>query len=133
WLKGAVPQALDDLRVTGPNMNRDTHNQFVGSLHSAIQAWQEEYGKAPTEKDIVEQVYPSLMRQVAEPGWLWGTNQTSFFKSQVPKPILEQAEKSKGSELSVVEMEQLRNDYMQAQFNQFYKTTKTKFNQRFSP
>lgn len=133
WLKGSVPQALDDLKVTGPNMNRDTHNQFVGALHSAIQGWQEEYGKPPSEKEVVESIYPSLLRQVAEPGWLWGTNQTSFFKSQIPKPILDQAERAKGSELSVPETEQLRNEYMRQQFNQFYKSTKQKFNDRFQP
>lgn len=133
FLKGAVPQALDDLGVTGPRLNRDVHNQFVGALHSAIQGWQEEYSKPPSEKDIVETIYPSLLRQVAEPGWLWGTNQTEFFKSQLPQPIVEQATKAAGHELSVPELEQVRNEYMRTQFNQFYKTSKGKFNERFSP
>ena len=133
YLKGAVPSALDDLGVTGPRLNRDIHNQFVGALHSAIQGWQEEYNKPPSEKDIVETIYPSLMRQVAEPGWLWGTNNTEFFKSQLPQPLVEQATKAAGHDLSVPELEQVRNEYMRAQFNQFYKTSRSKFGDRFSP
>ncbi len=130
-IQSFAPAALDALNVTGPNMNRDTHNQFVGALHSAIQGWQEEYGKPPNPKELQETIYPSLLRQVAEPGWLWGENKTEFFKSQVPKPIVESATKALGREPNEVEAEQLRNEYMRAQFNQFYKGAKAKLGDRF--
>ena len=46
WLKNSVPGTLNELGIIGSSKSEDSANKFVGALHEAIQAWQEERGKA---------------------------------------------------------------------------------------
>jgi hypothetical protein len=58
WLRGAVPSTLQslDLYKRSP-ANADNFDKFTGTLHDAIQAWQEANGKAPSEKDVSDTIF----------------------------------------------------------------------------
>lgn len=66
-LKGAAPGTLTDLGIIGKNKDPDIANKFTGALHEALQSWQEERGKPPTERELVKEIFPSLMMRTTEP------------------------------------------------------------------
>jgi hypothetical protein len=119
-LEGSHGQVLNDLSVTGTGKDPQTANQFVGALHDAIQSYQESNGKPPDEKTISEQIFPAVTRQVATPGWLFGTNQTPFFRAAVPD---EYAEKFKGLKPDATD-DEIHRAYSQQIFDQFFKGQK---------
>lgn len=123
WLRGYSPGTLDSLGITGAKKDQDTADRFTGALHDAIQSWQETTGKAPTEAQLTKEIYPNLLTRVTEPGWLWDSK-TEFFKSALPKPIVERAEKAKGEALTEEETASLTHDYNRAQFNALFSNRK---------
>ncbi len=115
WLKGANPQILDDLQVTGKSKDPAMANQFVGALHEAIQSYQEINGKAPTEQIVTKELFPAVTRKVTEKGFLWNS-QTPFFQSTVP------AEYSKRY-LTInpqANETEIRRDYNRQMFDRFF-------------
>lgn len=119
WIKGANPQILDDLQVTGPSKDRDTGNQFIGALHEAIQAYQDTNGKPPDEKTVVKEIFPAITRQITQKGIFWDSK-SPFFQAPVPE-----AYKTKFLELSPTATEnEIRTSYSRQMFDQFFKSQK---------
>lgn len=79
-------ETLKQLRIIGDNKDEVTNLQFRGALHSAIQAWQETNKKPPGDKDIMEQIYPSLIMEVTDPTkfrWFGMNRSTEMFQAPV--------------------------------------------------
>ena len=119
WLKGANPQILDDLGVTGKGRDPDTANQFVGALHEAIQAYQEANGKAPDEKVVTKEIFPAVTRQVTSKGWLWNSN-TPFFSIPIPDTYKDQYLKINPNATDP----EIRQNYQRQMFDEFFKGQK---------
>ena len=119
WIKGASPQVLDDLGITGPRKDRDTSNQFVGALHEAIQSYQEENGKPPNEQQVTKEIFPAVTRQVTQQGWLWNS-QVPFFSAPLPEKYKEEYLKINPQATEP----EIRRDFSRQMFDQFFKGSK---------
>ena len=118
-IKGASPQILDDLQVTGKSKDPATANQFVGALHEAIQSYQETNGKAPDEKTITKEIFPAVTRQVTQDGWIWNSK-VPFFSSSIPDKYKEEYLKVKPDATDP----EIRQTYARQMFDQFFKGQK---------
>lgn len=126
-LVGAVPQSLADLGVIGAGKTEDDKNKFTGALHDAIQSWQETYGKAPSEEELVKKIFPSLIMQTVDPD-KWFGRTSEVFRAGVPEDAVN-AIKADHPNQALTD-EQIRNEYLRTQFNAFYAKTRTKSQDR---
>lgn len=74
---GAQLQALGVYSRTKDNMAQ--YDQFVGTLQDALDTWQEEHKRRPTDKEIVEVIGPQVVQTRSYPGRLWGKNEYPIF------------------------------------------------------
>ena len=103
--------------------NRRNHDwgMFTAATHDAIQAWQEANERAPTEKELNEQIWPSLIRKVTRPGWFAGLGMTSeqeLFRADVVKEVRQDMEQEAGKKLTD---EEARHLYNIRYYNTFFK------------
>lgn len=121
-IRGALGSQLEALKVyRRTDGNKDDYDHFTGAVQSALDVWQETNGKPPTYKDVVETIGPQVVRQIAEPGWLWGENKVPFFNQAVPKEFTEKLKSDVvgkgGAEPSP---EQIQKAFIRTQFIKLY-------------
>ena len=119
WIKGANPQILDDLGVTGKGKDPETANQFVGALHEAIQSYQETNGKAPDEKTLTGEIFPAVTRQITQKGWIYNS-QTPFFALPIPDKYKEDYLKINPNATGP----EIHQNYNRQMFDEFFKGQK---------
>lgn len=68
-IKGARAAELQALRIYKRSDNEELYDQFTGALQSALMAWRQENGKAPSYKDITETIAPMLLRETHQRNW----------------------------------------------------------------
>ncbi|HSW91847.1 MAG TPA: hypothetical protein VLG09_04330 [Candidatus Saccharimonadales bacterium] len=62
--------------------NKDDYDHYTGMLQQAIDSWQQDKGKAPTQKEISETIGPQVIQQSVRPGFFgmaFGGNKKAFF------------------------------------------------------
>lgn len=97
-LRGSMGSQLEALGIyKRTDSNKEDFDHFTGTLQSAIDAWQETHGKPPTAKDLTETIGPQVIKERAEPGLFFGTNQVPFFKQTVPNEFIAKARKEAGN------------------------------------
>lgn len=119
WIRGSSPATLQELGIFRRNSsNFDDYDKFTGSLHEAIQAYQETFGKPPDEKVVTKEIFPTLIKQITVPGRWWGTNEQEFFRSDIPPEVRKAAQAD--SPGKVLTDEEVRHAYVRAQFSDLY-------------
>lgn len=103
--------------------NRRNHDwgMFTAATHDAIQAWQETNERSPTEKELDEQIWPSLVKKVTRPGFFSGLGQTTeqeLFRADVVKEVRQDMEQEAGKKLTD---EEARHLYNIRYYNTFFK------------
>lgn len=129
WIRGRDGSTLVNLfGSTGQTTdNREDYNRFVGTLHDAIQAHQETYGKPPTEKEVTQEIFPSVIGEVTQPGFWsiggWGTtNKVPFFKADIPDAVREAVQKDSGGK--ALTDDEIRHLWAQENFLKLYNEKK---------
>lgn len=129
WIRGRDGATLVNLfGSTGQTTdNREDYNRFVGTLHDAIQAHQETYGKAPTEKEVTQEIFPSVISEVTQPGfWSIGgvgtTNKVPFYKADIPDAVREAVQKDAGGK--TLTDDEVRHLWAQENFLKLYNDKK---------
>lgn len=85
-IRSAMPETLEALKIYKREpSNKDEYDKYTGAVGQAIDVWTTENKKPPTDKEIAEIIGPQIVKQVSEPGMLWGTNDVPFFRRAVPK------------------------------------------------
>lgn len=83
WMRGSHATELQALGLMRRDGNSpDEYDHYTGALEGAIEAWQQTNGKPPSYKDITDTIGPALIKQVSQPGTIFGSywpNQTPFF------------------------------------------------------
>lgn len=116
-LRGAVPATLESLSIyRRDHKSPEDYDRFTGALHEAIQAWQENTGKPPNEKELTKEIFPNLVMQVTDPD-RWFGRKSELFKAGLPEGVKELAEKDAGKSLSE---EEARQFYLREQFNKLF-------------
>lgn len=121
-IRGAMGSQLEALKIykreTG---NKDDYDKFTGAVQAALDVWTEENKKPPSDKDIVEIIGRQVIKQVSEPGRLWGTNEVPFFNKTVPQTFTDwaKAEAVKRSEPEPTP-EVIRRAYIRTEFIKLY-------------
>jgi hypothetical protein len=115
-LSGFAPGTLDELNVTGPTKDRDTANQFIGTLHDAIQSYQESNGKPPDEKAITTEIFPLVTRQMNQTHWWRTDTKAPFFSVPVPDTYKKEYLKS----VPTAKDEEIHRDYNRQMFDHFF-------------
>lgn len=122
WIRGAMGSQLEALGIFSRTKdNKDDYDHYTGALQSALDVWQEAHKKPPTYEEVTTKIAPEVLKQRDEPGWLWGTNKTPFFKQEVPdkwKEDLKADIVSKGG--SEPTEEQLYKAYTRMQYIKLY-------------
>lgn len=121
-IRGAMGSQLEALGIynRGAN-NKDDYDKYTGAVQSALDVWQENNGKPPTYKDVTETIAPQIIRQMSEPGWLYGTNKVPFFKQSVPEPFAEKLKADVVAKGGVEpSAEQIQKAYVRTQFIKLY-------------
>lgn len=63
WLQGARASELQALQLfSRDKANPDDFDRFTGAMHEAIQAYQDTYGKPPGQKEVVDEIFPTVTR-----------------------------------------------------------------------
>lgn len=80
WLRGSNGGQLQAAGLYKRDAkNPEDFDRFVGSLHAALEDWQQATGKPASQQDVIDKIAPTLLQTHAIPGTLWGTNQIGNF------------------------------------------------------
>lgn len=116
-LRGAVPSTLESLSIYRRDQkNPEDYDRFTGALHEAIQSWQENTGKPPSEKELTKEIFPNLIMQVTDPGRFYD-GKAELYKAGLPDGVKEAAEKDAGKALTD---DEVRSAYLRTQFNTLF-------------
>jgi len=88
WMRGAQGSQLEALGIFARTKeNKDEYDHYAGAMQSAIEVWSEAHaGKAPTYKDITEDIGPQVIQQRSEPSWFGlSTKKVPMFQQEVPE------------------------------------------------
>lgn len=121
-VRGAMGSQLEALGVyRRTDGNKEDYDRLTGAVQGALDVWQETHGKPATYKDVTETIAPQIIRQITEPGWLWGTNKVPFFKQTVPDEFVK-ARKDLATQNEQVEPtpEQIQKDFIRMKFMGLY-------------
>lgn len=70
WLRTSQGAELERLRIYRRDAHDpDEYDRFVGSLHSALEDWQQTHGKPASQTDITEKIGPMLLKGRGDAGW----------------------------------------------------------------
>lgn len=121
-IRGAMGSQLEALKIYKREAgNKDEYDKFTGAVQAALDVWTEEKKSPPTYKDVVETIGPQVIKQVSEPGMLWGTNETRFFKQAVPSAFADKVKAdvvAKGG--TEPTPEQIHRAYIRIEFIKLY-------------
>ena len=121
-IRGAMGSQLEALHIYKRDAgNKDEYDRFTGAVQTAIDVWTTENGKAPMPKDVIETIGPQVIKQISEPGRLFGTNEVPFFNQAVPRTFSDKIKadvvKQGGRE---PDENEIRKAYMRTQFIKLY-------------
>jgi hypothetical protein len=80
---------LRPLDINMQGSNKDRYFQYKGALGLALEDWRTQYGKSPSPKEVRE-IGARLLQKQHEPGWLWGSNETTTFELKLPDKVKEE-------------------------------------------
>lgn len=121
-VRGAMGSQLEALGVyRRTDGNKEDYDRLTGAVQGALDVWQETHGKSATYKDVTETIGPQIIRQITEPGWLWGTNKVPFFKQTVPEEFTKaRKEFATQNEQPEPTPEQMQKEYIRMKFMGLY-------------
>lgn len=92
WLNNAKGSALAELGISKSG-DPDTYNQFTGAVHQALTAYQDEHGKPAGEKEVVNDIFPAVIKGFVRSSFsnLW-QGRAPFFQQSVPGDAMEKAQ-----------------------------------------
>lgn len=71
WMRGAYGAQMEAMGVfKRTTQNKDDYDHLTGAVQSAVDIWQEDHKKPPTNKEFLEQIAPNLLKTTKEPGLL---------------------------------------------------------------
>lgn len=125
-VRGAMGTQLEALGIfKRTEANKDDYDKYTGALQQALDVFQETNKRPPNYKELTEDIAPSVLKTVQEPGWLYGTNDVPRFKQAPPSDFAEKLitdVKSKGGLEPTPE--QIQRAYARTQFMQLYRKKK---------
>jgi len=125
-LRNAVGPQLEALQVfKRTEANKIDYDHFTQNLQAALDSHLETKGKKPTDKELIDEIFPTLIQPHTFPGRFYGTNEYPVFKA----PTYTQGYKDfdqklradmtdKGRSLSD---EEVYRAYTQTLYNKFYR------------
>lgn len=131
-ISGAMPQQLEALGIRRyTDSNKDDYNRYAGAVSAAIDAWREDKGKPPTDREIIDEIGPTVLKQVNTPGAIFGDfwpNKTfPNWKPNIPNELKEKVRNDISSKTGeVVSDEQIERAVQQMQFQKLFSTKKAK-------
>lgn len=123
WMRGAMGSQLEALGIFKRTKdNIKDYDLFTGALQSALDVWQEQHGKPPTYKDVIETIGPQIIQQRSEP-WFFGMFESKkpFFNQEVPQDFTDRIKAdvvAKGG--TEPTPEQIARAYTRAQYLKLY-------------
>jgi peptidoglycan L-alanyl-D-glutamate endopeptidase CwlK len=89
------------IKNSGSETKKKQFQMFNGALHVAIEEWQDIHGKAPTAKEIINEIGPRLLHEVSVPGTIFGDiwpSKVRTFNLPVPKEFKKKLEEAAAAE-----------------------------------
>jgi hypothetical protein len=127
-LKAAMGPQLQTLGLYKRAGNEDAFDHFMGSLTTALDSWQQTHNDRPaSNKDVIETIGPSLIKQATVPGRLWGTNVETFFQ-QAPTDAFS---KSYLRDNPDADSEEVQKEFNRARLLQLYSAPAQKVKDRW--
>ena len=98
-IKNYDPSTLNDLGLDKRDLQNPDYNSFITNLHDAIQGYQEEHGKPPSEEVTTTKIWPALTRAVVSKGTGWfGMDQNlKQYQTQIPAGARQEFESQSGT------------------------------------
>lgn len=98
-IKGANPGVLQELGVYSRDRNNpDDFDRFTGTLHDALQAYQDNHGKPANEQQIMKEILPAVTARTTVKGRIFNS-QEPIFSQPVTEEMRQAAETSAGHAL----------------------------------
>ncbi len=128
-IRGSRGAELEALGIYARNeSNKDDYDKYVGALQQSLEVWRETNGRVPNYKEITETIAPTLMKQVAQPGAIFGNfwpSKSPMFAQEPPsewtKSVTERVRAAGGDAPTA---EQLQRAYAREQFQKLYGKSK---------
>lgn len=85
WMRagfGAQMEAMQVFRRTTNDTQRKEYDHLTGAVQQALDIWQEDHKKPPTNKEFNEQIAPNILKVQKVPGTIFGNlwpNEKKFF------------------------------------------------------
>ena len=123
WLRRGIGDQLEGQKIfrRDPN-NPDDYDKFQGSLHLALEDWQNTHGKPASQQDVVEKIGPLLLKGRGDGGWF--SSETHEY-SKPPSEIVDQLQAAavKRGEPALSDRE-MQRAYVQALLKKHYPSSK---------
>lgn len=122
FIRAARGEQLQALRIYRRPDSPDEYDKFMGALHDSIENFQEINKKPPTEKQIIDEIAPTLLQSHSVPklwGLYTGTEQNYVVPSEFADGI-----KAKATESGItLDDRQIRRAYIQTLMKRYSKPT----------
>lgn len=123
-LQGAMGGQLAALgiyrRDTKDEFKEQDYHYFVGTLHSALEDWQQSHGKPASEEDVVKKIAPLIIQQQTAKHWFSVDTQEPAFVQPPDGFVKSMALSRVNSGQPVPTAEETRREYVRFQLKQLY-------------
>lgn len=123
-LQGAIGGQMSALgiyrRDTKNEFNEQSFHYFVGTLHSALEDWQQSHGKPASEDDVVNKIAPLIIQQQTVHHWFSGDTQEPAFVQPPENFVKSMALSRVNSGQPVPTADETRREYVRYQLKQLY-------------
>lgn len=123
-LQGAMGGQLAALGVyrrdTKDEFKEQDYHYFVGTLHAALEDWQQQHGKPASEEDVVKKIAPLIIQQQTAKHWFSADTQEPAFVQPPEGFVKSMALARVNAGQPVPSAEEARREYVRFQLKQLY-------------